>query len=500
MKAKNIILGLCLAIILMGLVFVLGNKIVPGVIIASKPQVLGVYDSPALFPTARTFAILFQSANRFGDLKQIILNFWAAHFEILIDGRPYDEVLAINPNIKNMASNSITYGASYDYDNDIINWGGLLELDTWVKQNWNQYPWSQNYASAAAAFEDCFIHVNQNVTAQFAQTPETYTIPAYDPANPRLSRLAGPWDRNYDWMMNLGSPVYISFWQDYYAVKAASESVDGLFLDSTGCGWIHIYIAIDKAREYAASPGQYNTDMRNLVDIVRASMKSVYPEKKLAINNYSHFETADPSKYSFEDNADMFIREGGLNYRKSAADTAKELTAANRVGAGGKVVLIKHQPQFSSDLNRDKMAGLAAYYLAMNDNVYFLSNENYGDDPRNYWFEAIEYDIGRPAGSYNGVWATGSDPSNPSVTYKVFSRRFTKALVLFKPTPVDYRSTNYFGLSATTHQLGAAYRRLNADGTLGDPITSITLRNWEGAILLENDATAPSAIQDLNAS
>jgi hypothetical protein len=41
---------------------------------------------------------------------------------------------------------------------------------------------------------------------------------------------------------------------------------------------------------------------------------------------------------------------------------------------------------------------------------------------------------------------------------------------------------------------------LNADGTLGDPITSITLRNWEGAILLENDATAPSAIQDLNAS
>ena len=44
------------------------------------------------------------------------------------------------------------------------------------------------------------------------------------------------------------------------------------------------------------------------------------------------------------------------------------------------------------------------------------------------------------------------------------------------------------------------YRPLNADGTLGEPITSISLRNWEGAILLEQDTTPPAAINDLKAS
>ena len=38
--------------------------------------------------------------------------------------------------------------------------------------------------------------------------------------------------------------------------------------------------------------------------------------------------------------------------------------------------------------------------------------------------------------------------------------------------------------TATTHQLGGTYRALNADGTLGAPITSVSLRNGEGAILI----------------
>ena len=178
---------------------------------------------------------------------------------------------------------------------------------------------------------------------------------------------------------------------------------------------------------------------------------------------------------------------------------AKEITAANRAGAAGKVILMKHQKKFYDDLTRDKMAGLSAYYLAMNDNVYFLSNENYGDDPRNYWFDAIAYDIGQPASSYKDDFASGQDPSNPGVTYRVFSRRFTKALVLFKPRP-DGSATNYGDLSTTIHQLDGTYRSLNADGTLGNPITSVTLRNWEGAILIEQDTTAPAAVNDLNAS
>ena len=41
------------------------------------------------------------------------------------------------------------------------------------------------------------------------------------------------------------------------------------------------------------------------------------------------------------------------------------------------------------------------------------------------------------------------------------------------------------GATATTHALGGNYRLLNADGSLGPIITSITLRNGEGAILIK---------------
>ena len=39
--------------------------------------------------------------------------------------------------------------------------------------------------------------------------------------------------------------------------------------------------------------------------------------------------------------------------------------------------------------------------------------------------------------------------------------------------------------TATTHDLGGTYRPLRADGTLGDPVTSVSLRNGEGAILVQ---------------
>src|SRR5207237_1437076 len=39
--------------------------------------------------------------------------------------------------------------------------------------------------------------------------------------------------------------------------------------------------------------------------------------------------------------------------------------------------------------------------------------------------------------------------------------------------------------TATTHDLGGAYRPLQADGTLGAAVTRITLRNGEGAILVK---------------
>jgi hypothetical protein len=39
--------------------------------------------------------------------------------------------------------------------------------------------------------------------------------------------------------------------------------------------------------------------------------------------------------------------------------------------------------------------------------------------------------------------------------------------------------------TATTVALGGRYRQVNADGTLGPVVTSVTLRNGEGAVLVK---------------
>jgi hypothetical protein len=85
------------------------------------------------------------------------------------------------------------------------------------------------------------------------------------------------------------------------------------------------------------------------------------------------------------------------------------------------------------------------------------------------------------------VFATGADPSNPALTYKVFQRSYSNALVLYKPLSYTQgvSSGTLADNTATTHQLNGNYRLLQADGTLGPVVTQVTLRNGEGAILVK---------------
>ena len=69
------------------------------------------------------------------------------------------------------------------------------------------------------------------------------------------------------------------------------------------------------------------------------------------------------------------------------------------------------------------------------------------------------------------------------MTWKVFARKFSRALVLSKPTS----AARWDDTTATEHALPGAYRPLAADGALGPPVTAVTLRSGEGAILVRQD-------------
>jgi hypothetical protein len=138
---------------------------------------------------------------------------------------------------------------------------------------------------------------------------------------------------------------------------------------------------------------------------------------------------------------------------------------------------------------RVQITSLAAFYTIADPTTTFFQY-NGGAEPASswtrHWVPAAAFDIGKPTAPWS-VWATGADPTDPRLTYKVLARTYQNALVLYKPLSytLGVGTGTAADATATWHDLGGTYRPLNADGTLGAPVTRISLRNAEGAILIK---------------
>lgn len=126
-------------------------------------------------------------------------------------------------------------------------------------------------------------------------------------------------------------------------------------------------------------------------------------------------------------------------------------------------------------------------------------SDDYGAHTAHWGGAAMAYDIGLPIENPAGVrdisgnlgtnvfyeWARGEDPGNAWQEYTIFARQYEEALVLVK---VRKEATAVWDeTTETTHGLGANFRSLHADGSMGDPATNITLRNNEAAILIREN-------------
>jgi hypothetical protein len=139
---------------------------------------------------------------------------------------------------------------------------------------------------------------------------------------------------------------------------------------------------------------------------------------------------------------------------------------------------------------RTQIATLASYYLLADPSTTFLDFYG-GYSPATswtqHWSPAAAYNIGVPVGAW-AVFASGPDPENAALTYQVYQRAYTNALVLYRPLSASANgavSGTLDNATTTTFTLKGTYRPLKADGTLGAAVTSITLRNGEGAILIK---------------
>jgi len=171
---------------------------------------------------------------------------------------------------------------------------------------------------------------------------------------------------------------------------------------------------------------------------------------------------------------------------------------------------------YGVSLGRDQVAALAAYYLCVYPSadyptaggVWLTYNHatNFTYDPQLYqWFGALEVDIGTPTSEMAEITASPvANPGNPGYYSKVYGRTFTKGKVLFKPLGVSSKGLrdSVCGDTSLTgpYSLGGTYRSVDSTGALGDPITEISLRNAEGAVLILQSEVVPPTINTFAAT
>src|SRR5207245_2229699 len=130
------------------------------------------------------------------------------------------------------------------------------------------------------------------------------------------------------------------------------------------------------------------------------------------------------------------------------------------------LAIIDSHPQRGSLTDpRMQLSTLAYYYLLADPETTFLMFYG-GYEPATtwsrHWTPAVAFDVGRPAGRWS-QFASGSDPSNSALQYRVYQREYTKALVLYKPLSYTRGVTATASLgdeTATEHDLNGMYRPL----------------------------------------
>jgi hypothetical protein len=294
------------------------------------------------------------------------------------------------------------------------------------------------------------------------------------------SRLFYPYYGQMRFVTNPSAAATRSWAADYHVrVLAANPLADGIFMDNaTGKVSFPGVSVLESTASYGLDSGA----------LMRAVSRAVAPRWVMANTagggavDGNH--TAGGSVGAYEEFA---IRPTQANWAE-VADLAT--LVAGRLASGATYLVIDTHPGSASPTDPRTQLGALAYYYLLADPQRTFVNFNGGHNPAStwaeHWTDAVKVNVGTPTGAMK-VFATGADPANAALSYRVLAREYTNALVLYKP--LSYATGKPEGTTAantaTTHQLGGRYRAVNADGTLGAVVTSITLMNGQGAVLVK---------------
>ncbi|MDB5313435.1 MAG: hypothetical protein JWO38_7637 [Gemmataceae bacterium] len=295
------------------------------------------------------------------------------------------------------------------------------------------------------------------------------------------SRLFYP---NYGPMRFITNPSAAGFqaWAAGFSVQLLAQNplAAGIFLDNESGKLPFQGVAV------AEPTATYSTDSGALVAAVS---RAVGPGKLVMVNTSGGGSQAGAVAAAAGAVFEEFLLRPLASTWSQVGDVYG-IVAQRLAAAGNPYVVIDSLPNGGSPTDpRTQIATLAYYYL-LGDPARTMLMFYGGSSPNTswsqHWTAAAGVNIGQPGGAMQ-VLATGADPENPALTYKVFGRSYSNGLVLYKPLSYTLQvgQGRLDDATATAVPLGGNYRAVNADGTLGPVVSSVSLRNGEGAVLVK---------------
>ncbi len=293
------------------------------------------------------------------------------------------------------------------------------------------------------------------------------------------SRLFYPYYGQMRFVTNPSSPALRGWAADYHTrLLQANPLADGIFMDNA-LGKVP-FSGIAVLEPTAA----YGIDSGALMTAVSRAIAPNWIMANTAGGGADGNFVAAGSTAAFEEFALRPLQANWANVR----DVAN--LVESRLASGTRYLVIDSHPAGGSPIDhRTQLATLAYYYLVADAErtfLMFFGGSNPSSTWNEHWTPAAAVDVGQPIDEMS-VFATGADPANKALTYQVLERNYENGLVLYKPLSytLGVGTGTTANNTATTHQLGGSYRKVNADGTLGPVITSLALRNGEGAVLIK---------------
>lgn len=276
------------------------------------------------------------------------------------------------------------------------------------------------------------------------------------------------------------SGLGVSGWASDYLRRTvnANPLSDGVFVDNSA-GKLPI-----PGTATVESTAAYTTDYANILGAAGQAISPRFIMANTSGGNAGTTQVVQKVTAAMEEFALRPLAANYVNFYDMSGLVSARLAASN----SPYLVLDSLSNGGSPTDPRTQLATLAYYYLVADPKRTFLMFYG-GAEPATswtrHWSPAAAYNVGQPQGAWS-EFASGPDPANATLTYKVFRRNYTNAMVLYKPLSYKLGTGNgtLAGTTATTHQLGGTFRPLRADGTLGAPVTSVSLRNGEGAIFI----------------